>query len=198
MRLPEYKIYDFVKSKEAWIQSRRRQIEQNRYINQDVLTYNTFYFLGEELRPLITDQVKKVTKNGGVLYIPHKFATEGDAFIIKKIEKFLRDNAKVIVQERVEYFSTKLQLAYSTASTNNNKSRWGSCDKDGKISINWRAVMLPPQLFDYIIVHEFCHLLEFNHSKQFWAIVETILPNWKSIRRHLKQMNWLIGLFRPN
>jgi len=78
----------------------------------------------------------------------------------------------------------------------NNKTRWGICSKDGKIALNWRVVMLPPRLIDYIMVHEFCHLLEFNHSKHFWQIVESILPNWKELRKHLKQLGWLLELFR--
>jgi len=80
--------------------------------------------------------------------------------------------------------------------SNNNQTSWGVCGRGGAIAVNWRAVMLPPALLDYIVVHEFCHMLEFNHSKQFWAIVESILPNWRELRKHLKHMNWLLGLFR--
>lgn len=198
LKLADYKIFEFVKSKEKWIRSQQERVAQNASINKSVLTYNTFLFLGEELSVITATKVKKITKAGSVLYIPTKIAEKGSFEVKKKIEKWLRDQAKIIVGERAEYFSAKLRLNYSQISTNNNKTRWGVCSHDGKIAINWRAVMLKPQVFDYIMVHEFCHLLEMNHSKQFWNLVETILPNWRTLRKDLKKMNWLINLFRKD
>lgn len=193
MKLPEYKIYDFVKSKEDWIVNRQRQILQNSYINRSVLTYNTFMFLGQELTPVISDKAKQIYKQDSTLIIPAKIAPE---LILKRVEKWLKTQASAILTERSAYFAKRLNLRALSVGTNNNKSRWGSCDTKARINLNWRSIMLPPNLFDYIIVHEFCHLLEFNHTRSFWAIVATILPDWKSVRNHLKQMGWLLHLFR--
>jgi len=196
LRLSEYKIYEFVKSKEQWIRTRQAAILQDGFINKSVLSYNTFLFLGDELKPIVCDKAKRVSRSGEILFVPAKFAVQGDLIVRKKIQKWIKDNAKIIVGERCQYFSQVLGLGYAEAKINNNKSRWGSCGRDRVISINWRAAMLKPKLLDYIIVHEFCHLLEFNHSKSFWNVVETILPNWKVLRKELKCMNWLIELFR--
>jgi len=191
--LSDKKIYDFIKSKGDWIRSRQTAVAKNAHISQSVASYNTFYFLGQELVPVISDKVKLITRQDSALLIPHKIPQDK---ILKKIEKYLKDNAKQIVQERCDYFSQVLRLSYATANTNNNKTRWGSCSKSREIAINWRAVMLKPVLLDYIVVHEFCHLLEFNHTKDFWAIVQTILPNWRDLRIKLKHMAWLLQLFR--
>lgn len=194
-RLAENKIFDFVKSKEAWIKSRQHQIRQNSYINRNVVTHNSFLFLGQEHVPVISQRAKQVTRQDGVLLIPTKYQGEQ---VLKKIEKWFKQQSEVVFSERVRYFANRLNMQPSEVAINNNKTRWGSCDSKRRINLNWRAVMLPPNLFDYIVVHEFCHLLEFNHTKNFWNIVETILPDWRVLRKHLKQMNWVLMLFRKN
>ena len=194
LNMSDRKIFDFIKSKADWIQIQQAKVVQNKYINQNVVAYNTFLFLGTELMPTICSVSRHITRQDNVLLIPTRF---DQAVILKKIEKWLRDQAKTIIAERAQYFSQVLKLNASAVVTNNNKTRWGSCSRKGELAVNWRAVMLKPELLDYIIVHEFCHLLEFNHTKNFWAVVQTILPNWKTLRIQLKHMNWLLQLFRP-
>jgi len=191
--MPDRKIMDFIKSKGDWIRARQAQVEKNSHINRNVASYNTFYFLGMELVPVLSTKVKTITRQDNALLIPAKIDPEK---IHKKIEKYLKDNAKAIVLERCAYFAQALNLQCTNVTTNNNKTRWGSCTHTREIAINWRAVMLKPALLDYIIVHEFCHLLEFNHTKNFWAIVQTILPNWRELRLKLKHIGWILLLFR--
>jgi len=190
------RIFDFIKSKEKWIRTQQERVAQNNYINKSVLSYNTFLFLGTEITAVTASKIKKITLNGNILYLPPKITEKGSIEATKKVEKWLKTQAKTIVDERARYFSAKLRLNHTGISTNNNKTRWGVCGKDGKIAMNWRTIMLEPKLFDYIMVHEFCHLLEFNHSKQFWMLVESILPNWRTLRKELKKMNWLLSMFR--
>jgi predicted metal-dependent hydrolase len=192
-RLHESKIFEFVKSKQDWIAARQHQIKQNSYMNRNVVSYNSYLYMGQELVPVISSQVKQVALGSGVLLIPAKFQSD---IVHKKIEKWYRAQAEVILNDRVRYFAGRLNMQPSEVDINNNKTRWGSCDTKRRINLNWRAVCLPPNLFDYIDVHEFCHLLEFNHTKNFWTIVETILPDWRVLRKHLKQMNWVLMLFR--
>ena len=193
LKLPDHKIFEFVKSKQDWIISRQRKITENSYINRSVVSYNIFLYMGKELTPVIGQKVKKIAHSGDVLYIPATYAPDK---VLKKIEKYYKAQAQNILNERAQYFATRLNLAVESVAINNNKTRWGSCNTKRQIFLNWRAVMLPPNLFDYIVVHEFCHLLEFNHTKAFWAVVETILPDWRVLRKHLKQMGWILSLFR--
>jgi len=196
LKLSDQRIFAFIKTKEQWIQEQQSKVLQSSYINKSVLTYRTFFFLGTELSPLIDQRTKQITRHNNMLLIPAKLGSMPIEKVNKKIVKFLKDNAKQIVYDRADYFSQSLRLKYTNIAIMNNKTRWGVCSKDGKLGLNWRVIMLPPQLIDYIMVHEFCHLLEFNHSKQFWLIVESILPNWKELRKHLKQLGWLLELFR--
>lgn len=193
-RLAESKIFEFVKSKQDWIAARQHQIKQNSYINRNVVTHNTFLFMGQELMPVISQSAKQISRSDGVLLIPAKF--QSDDMVTRKIQKWYKAQAEMLLSERVRYFAGRLNIQPTEAAINNNKTRWGSCDSKRRINLNWRAACLPPNLFDYIVVHEFCHMLEFNHTKYFWAIVETILPDWRTLRKHLKQMNWILMLFR--
>ncbi|MDR0383789.1 MAG: M48 family metallopeptidase [Christensenellaceae bacterium] len=190
---PDSRIFAFIKQKEIWIAKKQEQIRSNSYLNQNVANYNTYLFLGVELNPIISNEVKKITLRNNDMLIPAKYPQEK---IFGKIEKHFRKVSNDIIVDRCLYYEQQLRLTPSKIVINNNKTRWGVCTNQGLIGINWRAVCLPPNLLDYIIVHEFCHLLEFNHTKAFWGVVNKILPDWKARRTHLKHLNWILSLFR--
>ncbi len=98
-----------------------------------------------------------------------------------------KQNARLLVTERIQYFSHLLNVKHGRISIRNQKTRWGSCSRSGNLNFNYRIIHLPSQLQDYIVVHELCHLIEFNHSKSFWALVENILPNYKLLRIELNK-----------
>jgi predicted metal-dependent hydrolase len=67
------------------------------------------------------------------------------------------------------------------------KTRWGSCSKKGNLNFNWKLIMSPPWVIDYVVIHEICHLRHLNHSKEYWALVEYYMPEYKSAREWLKK-----------
>ncbi|MEM3513203.1 MAG: M48 family metallopeptidase, partial [Thermoplasmata archaeon] len=74
------------------------------------------------------------------------------------------------------------------------KTRFGSCTSKGYINLSWRLVLAPPEIIDYVIVHELAHLKEPNHSKKFWAVVEKFIPDYKTKRKWLKENGHLLIL----
>ncbi len=96
--------------------------------------------------------------------------------------------AHKLASERLEFFNKSYNFPYNKITIRNQISRWGSCSKRGNLSFNYRIVLLPLELADYIIVHELCHLGEFNHSKKFWDLVARTIPHWKKLRRELKKV----------
>ena len=66
-------------------------------------------------------------------------------------------------------------------------TRWGSCSVRGNLNFNWKLALMPEEILDYVVVHELAHRVEMNHSPRFWAVVETVLPDWRERRRWLKQ-----------
>ena len=190
---PDHKIFAFIKEKEDWIIKKQNAIRSNSYINPNVVNYTVFLFLGKELTPLIANDVKEILISDNKLLIPTRIPNDK---ILGKIEKWYRKVAAEVLVERVQYWAQKLRLRPNEITTNNNKTRWGVCDNHANIAINWRAIFLPPNLLDYIVVHELCHLLEFNHTQAFWNVVGNVIPDYQILRKHLKCLNYLILLFR--
>lgn len=99
-----------------------------------------------------------------------------------------RDEALAFVVARIEHWNRFYGFRYGRVSVRNQKSRWGSCSTKGNLSFNWKLLLLPPELSDYVIVHELCHLAEHNHSEAFWVQVARTIPDHRDIRRALKGM----------
>lgn len=93
--------------------------------------------------------------------------------------------ALALIQKRLEYFRGEYGVQWSRVSVRNQKTRWGSCSRQGALSFNYRLLFLPPHLRDYVVVHELCHLKAFNHSLKFWALVARAFPDYKKIRQEL-------------
>ena len=92
-----------------------------------------------------------------------------------------------VLKERLQYYAGRMGVTYGRVSIRNQRTRWGSCSAKGNLNFNWRLSILPEELRDYVIVHELAHRKEMNHSASFWAIVESILPDYKERRKKLKE-----------
>lgn len=97
-----------------------------------------------------------------------------------------REQARELITRRLPELNAAYGLKYNRISIRNSKSRWGSCSKAGNLNFNYKLALLPAELADYVMVHELCHLKEFNHSKEFWNLVSMQVPNYKELRKKLK------------
>ncbi len=100
-----------------------------------------------------------------------------------------REKALEIAVARVEYYKRIYDFVYNKINIKNQKTRWGSCSKKGNLNLNYKIIFLPEAIRDYIIVHEICHLLEFNHTKRFWNLVQKGCPDYKDIKRKLHEFD---------
>lgn len=101
---------------------------------------------------------------------------------------FYRKAAKALLPSAVERFAPLVGKAPQQVRITSAKTRWGSCSAKGGLNFSWRLLCAPPEAMDYVVVHELAHLIEFNHSSRFWAIVEGILPDYKARRQSLKEV----------
>jgi len=95
--------------------------------------------------------------------------------------------ARRLVHERLAHFNQQYNFRFGRVSIKNQRTRWGSCSKLGNLNFNYKIALLPQPLADYLIVHELCHLGEFNHSSRFHALVARALPNHRELRRILNR-----------
>ena len=104
-----------------------------------------------------------------------------------------RENALRLMEQRVAYYSPALGKKPSKVMVREQKSRWGSCNSKGELRFNWKLIMAPPQVVDYVAVHELCHLKEMNHSASFWKLVEGLCSEYKTCRKWLKDYGQLLA-----
>lgn len=97
-----------------------------------------------------------------------------------------RGRALALIEERLAYFNTVYGFTWKKITIKNLKSRWGSCSKAGNLNFSYKIVYLPKELADYLVVHELCHLGQFNHSKNFWKLVEKTIPEYEALRKQLR------------
>ena len=191
MRLSYDKINSFIKEKEKWIISKQKEIESKHLINKDVITYKNIMFLGCKYEVCYLEGLKKIELTEKKLIAPISFKDNPT-----KLKQWFTKHAKNILTERLEFFANLMQIDYASISICNSKSKWGSCDSNRNIKLNFRLIMLPHKTLDYVLVHELSHVLEMNHSKEFYKIVSTIMPSYKLHQKILKENNYLLGLYR--
>jgi predicted metal-dependent hydrolase len=149
-----------------------------------------------------------------VATVPHRFSSkaleqfivEKSQWIFKKIDYFensihrglwknnpgdfkkYKNEAQMLVEKKVQHFNQIYGFNLRKISIRNQKTRWGSCSRRGNLSFNYKIVFLPEHLADYIIVHEICHLSQFNHSLRFWQLVEKTIEDYKILKREVRKL----------
>lgn len=134
----------------------------------------------------------------------HKLIVEKSAWILSKIDYMRtlpailaskntqeeyhkhKDIAHELIEETVKKYNTFYNFTYKNIRIKNQKTLWGSCSRQGTLNFNYKLALIKEQLRDYVVVHELCHLKEFNHSPLFWNQVAKTIPNHKELRKELK------------
>lgn len=132
-----------------------------------------------------------------------RFLTEKEDWIQKHLEKSrprpeapvlpdaerrrYMEIARDIFTQKTSYYASVMHVSYGRISIREQKTRWGSCSSQGNLNYNWRLIFAPEMVLDYIVVHELAHRREMNHSKAFYAIVESILPDYRQSQKWLRE-----------
>ncbi len=115
--------------------------------------------------------------------IPQTMSFGGGDALYKKH----KEEARELVLHRLEHFNRLYGFSWKAVSVRNQKTRWGSCSRKKSLNFHFRLALVPRELADYVIVHELCHLAEFNHSKKFWELVSRAVPDHKMRRQELRK-----------
>ena len=111
---------------------------------------------------------------------------DSDPAVRAAIRSTLSARALARIRERLDHFVPRIGRAPGRVTIREQKSRWGSCSQKGNLNFNWKLIMAPPEVLDYVVVHELCHLHEFNHSPRFWSLVQAQLPDYEVWKKWLK------------
>lgn len=111
------------------------------------------------------------------------------------LEKALRERARQLFSERLAVYAPRLGVAPPPLRLSSARTRWGSCSHHGGISLNWRLLLMPLAVVDYVVCHELAHLREMNHSPRFWSVVGQLYPDWQAQRRELRRLGHQLPKF---
>lgn len=114
--------------------------------------------------------------------------------ISDRIRKHLKKKAKAFFIERTQYHALRLGIEYEKVKITSGMGNWGSCRGRGRLIFNWRLILAPPQIIDYVIIHELIHIIERNHSRRYWNKISSIYPNYQSCKKWLKQNGHLLEI----
>jgi predicted metal-dependent hydrolase len=188
LRIPLYAtqkdITEFLEKNILWIQKTISRISTNPKFVRKYEDGEKFLFLGENYFLIIQDNPNFHFKFDGNNFIISKKALSSAS---KYFENFYKDKARVIIYKRVYDIAIKLGIKFHKLRITSASTRWGSCNSIGNVSFSWRLIMAKPTVIDYVIIHEFCHLFEFNHSAKFWELVEKIMPDYKIHKKWLDE-----------
>lgn len=138
---------------------------------------------GEDFIPSV-----KLEKDEFKVYLPDNMPPDSRSRIIKDVlEKWYKNQARKIYLEKLAYYSEIMGLEYNQVRIKNQKTRWGSCSSKGNINLNWRVVMAPEEVINYLIIHELAHLKHMNHSTDFWNLVKKYCPDYVQWRKWLRE-----------
>ncbi|MFZ5821575.1 MAG: M48 family metallopeptidase [Chloroflexota bacterium] len=191
LRMAEAEVRRFVEAKSGWIERKQAQAAEDVVVPHRFVDGEQFPFLGKLLPlRLVPDLRPALVMDGDGFRLSRSRQPDARALLVA----WYRAQARKVIAERVEHFARShnfkpLKLRISSART-----RWGSCSRAGTLSFTWRLVMAPPEVVDYVVVHELAHLREMNHSRAFWALVGAMLPDYKQRRAWLKKNGIVLQL----
>lgn len=185
-------INKFIEEKQAWIKSKLMLVNSTKDKYDDIIHYQKFMLYGNRYSLVMADVKKIETNDSFQILLPKKTEPEK---ILKTMKSWYKKVAKKILADRLAFIESRIRLKSKAMKISDSKGKWGSCNSLGSVCFNWRVIMLPPRIIDYVIVHELCHLVEMNHSKKFWTLVEKFLPNVPALKKEIKEYGFLLNLF---
>ena len=194
--LKKNEIDAFILKKEKWIknkillQKKIKQLPKKKFIDGEV-----FKFLGKDLilKINISGEKKTYIKNNYICLDLKSNTKNNKEKIKKELELFYRSFSEKILKEKTFIEAKKMNLKLEKIKVRSYKNRWGSCSSNGDISYNWKLIMAPEKIINYVIIHELCHLIHFNHSRNYWKEVSKKLPNYRKSKEWLKSNQYLFN-----
>ena len=175
-------LKSFINSKNEWLSKKVanqvKEIKKIKALNTDYLL-----FKGKRFKIISIAKVRDTSIRKGIISLSEKKFNQG----IKKLTaKYLEHKAVIYLNARVKQISAEIKINYDRLKIRRYKRIWGCCVNQKIINLNWKLIMLPTGVINYIIIHELCHVIEPNHSKKFWSLVRKFDPKFESKKKWLK------------
>ena len=189
--LSEQRIEELVKNRTVWIRQKLKiQTETIRPKDKEYVNGETFSYLGRNYRlKCLSGGSGEAKLTNGYLTVWLTKDASGAAVggcVWQSLQQWYQARALEKLKEKTKRYSAILGVSPQSVGVKEYKARWGSCSSSGDVTYNWRIIMAPHHIVDYIVVHELCHLLEHNHGPKYWKHVKNVIPDYKECREWLK------------
>jgi len=178
---------DFVERSTPWLLTQLKSAQCRLSARPSLTEGDCVPLLNEQLCLRLHTASRNTIKRAGDELHVHSASHERSE-LARLLEGWYRRQAKVYMGERLAEFGEQFGLSAKSLSIRNQKTLWGSCSAWGAITMNWRLMLAPAAIVDYVLAHELCHVRHLNHSAQFWGLVEQIIPDYRNRRALLRQL----------
>lgn len=194
LRTSQEFIEAFIEKKSGWIQKKLQAHARTAALFGGIIDGRQILYHGKILDIEQSDAVKRVTIRQSALLVPQKYFLSDST--VSAVKNFYKRTAASELGERLCALAQATGLKYNEISLTNAKTKWGSCDGNCNIKLNWRLLMLDDELRDYVMIHELVHTLHHDHSAAFWNDVKKFVPNLNAVKKRLKSYAVLTTLYR--
>jgi predicted metal-dependent hydrolase len=191
---PAYRIEEVLRTKSDWILSQLAKLAETQAnpVNSSIQDGAELLFCGQivklRLEPSAAQRAKVALQAGTMTAsLPKHIDRQDEQAVATVLKKWYISSARRLLTERTAYWATQIGVRPQKISIREQKTRWGSCSHRANINYNWRIIMAPPAVIDYLVVHELCHIKMPNHSKDFWLLVGQSAPDYKQHRAWLRR-----------
>ncbi|MDI1297772.1 M48 family metallopeptidase [Methylotenera sp.] len=188
-RITQSQLEDIILQKSDWVLRKLASVTANKIPEIQWQHGEQLLLLGNAITLTIEHNArsKAVEYEPGVLQLA--MPNQDEMLIARKVVQWYKKQAITDFTRRLEIFSSKLGVQFTSLTLSNAASRWGSCNSKKEIRLNWRLLQAPPHIINYVVCHELAHIKEMNHSAKFWATVASIFPDYKSAEKELKALS---------
>jgi hypothetical protein len=191
LRAPAEYIEEIIRQKRSWIVRKFDEMKRRpRQSGHEYAEGEIFLFLGREYPLHILQDGSITIERSDKLYVSGTLLPD----IKNHIRRWYREEAHKEIQARCMWFSMKTGHVPTTIRITDARQRWGSCTHKGGLNFSWRLVQAPPEIVDYVVVHELVHISQPDHSRKFWNKVREILPDYERRRKWLRENERLLKI----
>ena len=189
-RFPTRRLDALMQRKAPWIARRMRHVQSHDPppAPREFVSGESVLYLGRHYRLKVhAGETGAAKLRGGWLHVPAPHGTERTEHVRAALVAWFRRHAAARLPERVAAWRAKAGVELPRVVISDQRKRWGSCDRNGTIRLNWRIIQAPMRLVDYVVVHELIHLRHRGHGRDYWQAVGRVLPDYQRRREDLRQ-----------
>jgi predicted metal-dependent hydrolase len=191
---PKEYILQMLEAKWNWIQQKTKEMKQ-RSEGQTSKVYDNeehFLYLGKSY-PIFISEDANIKKDYVVLEedkLQLFVGQQEEERLRQVLKRFYYQKCKALVEKSIKKYQSNFKLKPRAISISENNKTWGTCDSNRQFTFHWKLAMAPPEVIDYVVVHEMCHMVHMNHDRSFWRLVGKIMPDYEKKQDWLAHSNW--------